>query len=139
MALMIMSKPEVQAKWVDYKDGDNVVAKFLINPIDDMRYQVALERNQLSHRADGFEIDDIGNESRPWFEKDAEATARYLIVDWQGLVDGDGKEIAYSPIKALEILTKSKIGLVLWSWVKAQAELIQSEAYKEAEETVKKP
>ena len=138
MALMIMGKPEVQAKWVDYKEGDNVVARFLVNPIDDMRYQVAVERNQLSTRADGFEIDDIGDESRSWFEKDAEATARYLIVDWQGLVDGNGKEIVYSPVKALEILTKSKIGLVLWSWVKMQAELIQSEAYKEEEETVKK-
>ncbi|KLT73252.1 hypothetical protein PL75_03230 [Neisseria arctica] len=139
MALKLKKKQEIEARWVDYKDGDETLARFLIKPIEDSRYQVAVERNQIGTRADGVTIDNIADDARPFLEKDAEAVARYLLVDWDGVEDADGNAIKYSPETAYEVLTKTQIGLVLWAWIKEQAEAIQAEAYKDRDELVKKP
>lgn len=139
MALTIKKKPVAQAQWVDFKIGDEIVAKFLVNPIDHGQYQVAAERNRNKTFVDGFELHNIPNTAMPWFDRDAEATARYLLEDWEGIVDADGLAIAYTPEKAIEVLTKTDVGVELWSFIKTESERIKESVHQEMEATVKKP
>ncbi|RPD86270.1 hypothetical protein EGK75_09110 [Neisseria weixii] len=139
MALKLNKKIQHEARWVDFMLDGEKVARFLVNPIDDSRYQVAVERMRNRAFLDGFSVDNIAEDAPTWFRNDAEATARYLIADWEGLEDSDGLAIAYTPEKAVDVLLNTDVGAVIWAFVKDEAEKIQSDAEAEKAEAVKKP
>lgn len=139
MALTVKKKTVPDAQWSDFKRSGETLARFLIRPLSDARYQVAVERNQLGLRSDGFDIADIPENAKSWLQRDAEAAAYYLIADWEGLEDEGGNAIAYTPERAAEILMMADVGLELWAWVKAEAARIEEEAENDAAEMVKKP
>ena len=139
MALKIVNKPKAGARWFGFEQDGEVVARFLIRPIDEPRYQVAQERLQLAVRAEGSDIAGIAEDAQPWVLRDAEAVARYLVADWEGLEDADGNVLPYSPDTACMVFAQSKTGLVLWSWAKMQAEALQAQLWREEDEAVKEP
>ncbi|WP_424034451.1 hypothetical protein [Neisseria bacilliformis] len=139
MALKIAKKAETDAQWCVFEQDGEAVARFLIRPIDEPRYQVAQERLQMAVRAGGLDIADIAVDAKPWVLRDAEAVARYLVADWDGLEDAQGNALAYSPDMACEVFAQSHVGLVLWAWAKSQAEALQERAEREGAEAVKKP
>lgn len=139
MALKITEKKTADAQWFDYRENGETLASFLIRPADDKRYQVAVERNGLGVRNTGFDIADIGEDARLWVDKDAEAVARYLLADWKGLEAADGKPLPFTPDNAYMVLAKSSVGLQLWAWIKAQAEILQVQAEEATADLVKKP
>lgn len=139
MALKLNKKIQHEAHWVDFMLDGEKVARFLVNPIDDSRYQVAVERMRNRSFLDGFSVDNISKDAPTWFRNDAEATARYLIADWEGLEDSDGLTIAYTPEKAVDVLLNTDVGAVIWAFVKDEAEKIQSDTEAEKTEAVKKP
>ena len=93
----------------------------------------------MAVRAGGLDIADIAADAKPWVLRDAEAVARYLVADWEGLEDAQGNALAYSPDTACEVFAQSHVGLVLWAWAKSQAEALQERAEREGAEAVKKP
>lgn len=89
---------EVEGVWVDLGDGGSVKVARLNNPnhkkaLDHLRKPY---KNML--RTGRGLPDDVAEKIS------SQAMAEAILLDWKGLKGRDGKEVAYSPEKALELL-----------------------------------
>lgn len=132
-------KKDVISEWREYKDdAGNVLASFLIAGVKRPAYQKGLEAMQARFErvlAGNTPIDD---NSILYVDELIQTAGRYLILDWTGISTATG-EFEYSQANALALLTQTKDGLVMWSWIKEQADDIQKQADESTGELVGKP
>jgi hypothetical protein len=90
---------ESQGTWMDY--GDDV--RFLVARKSNPKYKSFISRK---YRENERIISSTANVERADQVSERlmlEATATYLLLDWEGVVEG-GKPIKYSPSKAIQVL-----------------------------------
>lgn len=128
--LFSIQKDKQVSAWVQHESG----AEFLINGIKNREYVIAAERAQHAFQKQGTDLSDVSATDRPFHEYLFEATAKYLIADWSGVQIKDEKgeiiDAPYSKEIAFQILRDGDIGVVLWAFVREQAEKIQEDAEK---------
>jgi hypothetical protein len=90
------SRKSEEGVWTEVGAGFEIRVARLGNP----KYQAELKRLGKPHL---HGIRRQGLESEQLKRIQAKATARYLLLDWRGLEDDDGKTIEYSYEKALEL------------------------------------
>ncbi|RZA04678.1 MAG: hypothetical protein EOO68_07910 [Moraxellaceae bacterium] len=133
------AKKDVISEWREYKDdAGNVLASFLIAGSKRPAYQKGLEAMQARFErvlAGNTPIDD---NSVLYIDELIQAAGRYLILDWTGISTASG-DFEYSQANAITLLTQTKDGLVMWSWIKEQADDIQNAADGVVEDLVGKP
>lgn len=124
------------SKWCIFETVDGQ-AEFKIRGIGYKPFQVALEKagNQISSK--GYDVMVKDENGKLYHELLLDAAGAHLIEDWKGVVfaeveDGVTVEIdqPYTPENASKLLNLGDIGLLIWSFVKEQAQKIQEEADK---------
>ena len=133
MALKVaIQKSKDVSLWKEYKDAEgNVLAEFKIRGDAYKPYRVALERAQNQVSSKGYNVSTAGAEDKLYHELLLEAAACHLIAEWKGVFFAeDGKEVEtpYSPENATKLLNMGDIGVLIWAFVKTNAEKIQAEA-----------
>ncbi|EKU38119.1 MULTISPECIES: hypothetical protein [Acinetobacter] len=125
------------SKWCTFETADGQ-AEFKIRGIGYKPFQVALEKagNQITSKGYDVMVKDVN--SKLYHELLLDAAGAHLIEDWKGVVfaeveDGETVEIdqPYTPENASKLLNLGDIGLLIWSFVKEQAQKIQEEADKD--------
>ena len=125
-------KPKNTERWVHYTDSkDKVLASFLVRNIGFKSYRVALERANNQIASKGFDVDSADKNDKLFHELILDAVACHLIADWKGLVDEEGKDIIFTTEKAKEILTFGDIGMLIWHFVRDEAQKLQDEIDQE--------
>ena len=143
MALKVaIQKSKEISLWKEYKDKEgNVLAEFKIRGDAYKPYRVALERAQNQVTSKGYDVSTAGKDDKLYNELILESVACHLIEDWKGVVfEEDGKEIEppFTPENATKLFEMGDIGIMLWAFVKTQAEIIQAESNKVLSETMGK-
>lgn len=133
MTLVVgIEKSKNVSLWKEYKDADgNVLAEFKIRGESYKPYRVALERAQNQVASKGYVVSTASGEDKLYHELLLEAAACHLIEDWKGIAFlEDGKEVEqpYTPENATKLLSMGDIGVIIWTFVKSNAEQIQTEA-----------
>ncbi|WP_202742115.1 hypothetical protein [Acinetobacter calcoaceticus] len=125
------------SKWCTFETADGQ-AEFKIRGIGYKPFQVALEKagNQITSK--GYDVMVRDENSKLYHELLLDAAGAHLIEDWKGVVfaeveDGETveSEKPYTPENASKLLNLGDIGLLIWSFVKEQAQKIQEEADKD--------
>jgi hypothetical protein len=125
------------SKWCVFETVDGQ-AEFKIRGIGYKPFQVALEKagNQISSK--GYDVMVKDENGKLYHELLLDAAGAHLIEDWKDVVfaevvDGVTVEIdqPYTPENASKLLNLGDIGLLIWSFVKEQAQKIQEEADKD--------
>ena len=138
MALKLKKKESVQdgAKWVDF-DADT---KVLLAGTDNIEYRVALERhNRRIQRNDArFGEGQVGvvEGELTDLQNHAMLLGHFIVKDWKGVQDDEGRELEYSTSVAAELL-ESNVEFLLF--VLQGGTKVAAEAEKELVETVGKP
>lgn len=139
---VIQQTNEAPAKWVDYKNAEGeVLAEFKIKGIDNQAYRVAVERASNQITSKGFDVSLANKEDKLYHELIIEAAACHLIEDWKKIVfveKGEEIEVAYTQENAIKLLSMGDIGIIIWSFVKEQADKIQKESDKLKDEILGK-
>ncbi|PJG67833.1 hypothetical protein [Acinetobacter seifertii] len=148
MALKVtIQTSKTVSKWREYTDSEgNVLAEFKIRGSGYKPYQVALERANNQINSKGFDVSKAGKDDKLYHELLLEAAACHLIEDWKGVVfeekieSGEVVETEpeYSPENATKLLNMGDIGILIWLYVKQEAEDIQKEADAYKDEIVGK-
>jgi len=132
----IVQSSEV-SKWCTFETADGQ-AEFKIRGIGYKPFQVSLEKagNQITSKGYDVMVKDVN--SKLYHELLLDAAGAHLIEDWKGVVfaeveDGETveSEKPYTPENASKLLNLGDIGLLIWSFVKEQAQKIQEEADKD--------
>ncbi|MNV08330.1 hypothetical protein D3C71_987940 [compost metagenome] len=125
------------SKWCTFETADGQ-AEFKIRGIGYKPFQVALEKagNQITSKGYDVMVKDVN--SKLYHELLLDAAGAHLIEDWKGVVfaeveDGETveSEKPYTPENASKLLNLGDIGLLIWSFIKEQAQKIQEEADKD--------
>ncbi|MBJ9739690.1 hypothetical protein I5523_08540 [Acinetobacter oleivorans] len=125
------------SKWCTFETAGGQ-AEFKIRGIGYKPFQVALEKagNQITSK--GYDVMVRDENSKLYHELLLDAAGAHLIEDWKGIVfaevvDGETieSEKPYTPENASKLLNLGDIGLLIWSFVKEQAQKIQEEADKD--------
>ncbi len=138
MALKLKNKEVVDtaAKWFEY-DQDT---KVLIAPVDSPEYQVAIERMQRRiWRNDAvFAEGSVGVLEGEVSEKrnHCMVLAKYIVKDWQGAEDPDGKPLPYDEAIGVSMLESD---LQFFLFVIKSAESFAIQVQEERKETLEKP
>jgi hypothetical protein len=118
MALKITSiavdlAKESDGDWVDIAEWPGVRLK--VRSINSKDYQNAREQRQMKLTRDFGRLP-FSSEMQPHINKFA---ASFLLLGWEGIVDGNEKPIEYSSEKAMEMLTdpamRSLVEQVIWA------------------------
>lgn len=125
---------EQVSKWVDYKG-----AKLEISGVARPSFQYALELNgqlaeQYRQGIKKFDDEDAAKASVGYMA----AAGEYLILNWSGIVDEDGKPIEYSPETAALLCTSAEESIDLFIFVMKQAQAIQKEFDQESDDILGK-
>ena len=133
MALkVVIQKSKEVSLWKEYKDADGkVLAEFKIRGDGYKPFRVAIERAQNQVASKGYNVSTASAEDNLYPELLLESAACHLIADWKGVVFvEDGKDVSrpYTPENATKLLNMGDIGLAIWMFVKANAEIIQVDA-----------
>ena len=127
-----IQKSKDVSRWVEYKDHETgeVLAEFDIRGISYKPYRVALERvnNQIASK--GFEPSQAVVGDKLYHELLLEACACHLIKDWKYVTfveNGEEVEKSYTPENATKLLNLGNLGIVIWAFIKENAERIQAE------------
>lgn len=93
-----------EARWEDF-DKDT---KVLLMPLDNQQYQIALERmrRRLARNDAQFAEGSVGviEGEKSEHENHCLLLASFIVKDWQGAQDEDGKALAYSESVCTEML-----------------------------------
>ncbi|MCH2072965.1 hypothetical protein ACW2B4_16525 [Acinetobacter pittii] len=125
------------SKWCTFETAGGQ-AEFKIRGIGYKPFQVALEKagNQISSK--GYDVMVKDENAKLYHELLMDACAAHLIEDWKGVVFAEvvesnsvETEKPYTPENASKLLNLGDIGIVIWSFIKEQAQKIQEEADKE--------
>lgn len=125
------------SKWCTFESADGQ-AEFKIRGIGYKPFQVALEKagNQITSK--GYDVMVKDEDSKLYHELLLDAAGAHLIEDWKGIVFAEiveGKSVEtekpYTPENASKLLNLGDIGIVIWSFIKEQAQKIQEEADKD--------
>jgi len=125
------------SKWCTFETAGGQ-AEFKIRGIGHKPFQVALEKagNQISSK--GYDVMVKDENGKLYHELLMDAAGAHLIEDWKGVVfaevvEGETVEIdqPYTPENASKLLNLGDIGLLIWSFIKEQAQKIQEEADKD--------
>ncbi|MCG9515175.1 hypothetical protein MCL26_08645 [Acinetobacter pittii] len=125
------------SKWCTFETVDGQ-AEFKIRGIGYKPFQVALEKagNQITSK--GYDVMVKDESSKLYHELLLDACAAHLIEDWKGIVFSEvvdsqpvETEKPYTPENASKLLNLGDIGLLIWSFIKEQAQKIQEEADKD--------
>ncbi|MEJ7580652.1 hypothetical protein WKI22_08950 [Acinetobacter baumannii] len=125
------------SKWCTFETAGGQ-AEFKIRGIGYKPFQVALEKagNQISSK--GYDVMAKDENGKLYGELLFDAVGAHLIEDWKGVIfteveDGEIVEIEqpYTPENASNLLNLGDIGIVIWSFIKEQAQKIQEEADKD--------
>lgn len=130
----IVQSSEV-SKWCTFETAGGQ-AEFKIRGIGYKPFQVALEKagNQISSK--GYDV--MVKDEKLYHELLLDAAGAHLIEDWKGVVFAEvieGKTVEteqpYTPENASKLLNLGDIGLVIWTFIKDQAQKIQEDADKD--------
>lgn len=135
---LVLSKQDPLAsseRWEEFDSSTRIKLRSIDNP----QYQVAVGR--MRRIVDGFDAKAAGEPiavegERSFYHLQAGALARYVILDWDGVVDEDGEKVAYTPEAAERLLAGN---VEFFMWAVNQATAIATEKAKRTEETVGKP
>ncbi|MDV7526380.1 hypothetical protein R4527_02000 [Acinetobacter baumannii] len=125
------------SKWCTFETAGGQ-AEFKIRGIGYKPFQVALEKagNQISSK--GYDVMAKDENGKLYGELLFDAVGAHLIEDWKGVIfteveDGEIVEIEqpYTPENASNLLNLGDIGIVIWSFIKEQAQKIQEDADKD--------
>ncbi|MCG5225732.1 hypothetical protein [Acinetobacter pittii] len=125
------------SKWCTFESAGGQ-AEFKIRGIGYKPFQVALEKagNQITSK--GYDVMVKDEDSKLYHELLLDAAGAHLIEDWKGVVFAEvveGKSVEtekpYTPENASKLLNLGDIGIVIWSFIKEQAQKIQEEADKD--------
>lgn len=123
------------SKWCTFETAGGQ-AEFKIRGIGYKPFQVALEKagNQISSK--GYDV--MVKDEKLYHELLLDAAGAHLIEDWKGVVFSEvveGKTVEteqpYTPENASKLLNLGDIGLVIWTFIKDQAQKIQEDADKD--------
>ena len=124
MELNFASKVKIAEKW----EGN-----FKIRGINYPAFKSAIERAQHQVKDRGFDIASATVDEKTLDELHRECIATHLIADWRDIsfnIDGEKKEVAYTPNMAYYMLTESLEADELVVWITSKAKKIQEEADK---------
>lgn len=122
------------SKWCTFETAGGQ-AEFKIRGVGYKPFQVALEKagNQISSK--GYDVMVKDENGKLYHELLLDAAGAHLIEDWKGVVFAEvveGKTVEteqpYTPENASKLLNLGDIGLVIWTFIKDQAQKIQEEA-----------
>ncbi|MDQ9890055.1 hypothetical protein [Acinetobacter pittii] len=125
------------SKWCTFETAGGQ-AEFKIRGIGYKPFQVALEKagNQISSK--GYDVMAKDENGKLYHELLLDAAGAHLIEDWKGVVFAEvveGKTVEteqpYTPENASKLLNLGDIGLVIWTFIKDQAQKIQEDADKD--------
>lgn len=125
------------SKWCTFETAGGQ-AEFKIRGIGYKPFQVALEKagNQISSK--GYDVMAKDENGKLYHELLLDAAGAHLIEDWKGVVfaevegeDTVETEQPYTPENASKLLNLGDIGLLIWSFIKEQAQKIQEDADKD--------
>lgn len=104
---------EQEGDWVDVAEWPGVRLK--VRSINSKDYQNAREQQQTKLTRNFGRLP-YASEMTPHVNRFA---ATFLLLGWEGIVDGDEKPIEYSPEKAMEMLTdpsmRTLVEQVIWA------------------------
>lgn len=134
MALKVgIIKSSEVSKWCEFKTAGGQ-AEFKIRGIAYKPFQVAVERASNQITSKGFDVM-IKDEGKLYHELLLDACAAHLLEDWKGVVFAEmveGKtvetDMPYTPENASKLLNQGDIGLMIWQFIKDNAQQIQKEA-----------
>lgn len=125
------------SKWCSFETAGGQ-AEFKIRGIGYKPFQVALEKagNQITSK--GYDVMVKDEDSKLYHELLLDAAGAHLIEDWKGIVFAEiveGKSVEtekpYTPENASKLLNLGDIGIIIWSFIKEQAQKIQEDADKD--------
>lgn len=120
---------EIGGKWFDIGDGARIRVARFGNP----KHKKALNKLRSPYKPlllRGGEIPDDAND-----DIITESIAQAVLVDWEGILDAEGKTLPYSPETCRQVLTEYKDFLELVSQLSLDAQNYRKEVM---DETIKK-
>lgn len=134
---LVLSKQDPLAtseRWEDFDSSTRIKLRSIDNP----QYQVAVGR--MRRIVDGFDAKAEGQPiavegERSFYHLQAQALAKYVILDWDGVVDEEGEKVAYTPEAAERLLVAN---IEFFMWVVNKSTAIATERTKKTEESVGK-
>lgn len=135
---LILSKQDplmTSERWEEFDSSTRIKLRGIDNP----QYQVAVGR--MRRIVDGFDAKAAGEPiamdgERSFYQLQAAALARYVVLDWDGVLDDEGEKVPYSIEAAQQLLVAN---VAFFMWVVKNATDIAAERTKQTEETVGKP
>ncbi|MCV4287867.1 hypothetical protein OH708_08120 [Pseudomonas capsici] len=138
MALKLKNKEVIDtaAKWFDFDDETQIQ----LVSLDNTEYQIAMERmrRRLARNDAQFQEGDIGilEGEKTEYANHCLAISTFLLKDWKGAVDAEGRELSYTPGIGAKML-EDNVELFLFV-LKHSGELAASQR-AEKKETLEKP
>jgi hypothetical protein len=137
MALVLKKQDPLvlSERWEEFDSSTRIK----LRGIDNDQYQVAVGR--MRRIVDGFDVKAAGEPialdgERSFYQLQAGALARYVVLDWDGVLDEDGEAVPYSIEAATQLLIAN---VEFFMWVVKNATELAAERNKKTEETVGKP
>lgn len=137
MALKMTKKDPVSGdQWVPFDEETKILLSGIVNDA----YQVALERmrRRLQRNDAQFSEGEVGvvDGERTEHQNHCLLLAHFIVQGWEGVLDGDGNPLKFSPTAAAELLDAN---IDFFVFVLREAGKISAQAKAELEETVGKP